>query len=84
MRYSAAAAMEMNFTLVDELGEPVEVFCEVFERGEAVYWRAWLYGFATLLETLEGRAAHESIIPGQIQAEIMVRGIRAHADPEGQ
>jgi len=38
------AAMEMNFTLIDEEGAPVEVFCEVFERGESVYWRAWLFG----------------------------------------
>lgn len=80
----AVAAMEMNFTLIDELGEPVEVFCEVFERGEAVYWRAWLYGFATLLETLDGHAADEAAIAGHIQAEIMLRGIRAHADHEGQ
>jgi len=76
--------MEMNFTLIDEEGEPVEVFCEVFERGEAVYWRAWLYGFATLLDTLDGRAADEAAIAGHIQAEIMLRGIRAHADPLGQ
>ncbi|WP_157956449.1 hypothetical protein [Dyella sp. C11] len=76
--------MEMNFTLVDEQGEPVEVFCEVFERGEAVYWRAWLYGFASLLDTLEGRAADDTAIPGMIQAEILLRGIRAHADLQRQ
>lgn len=72
--------METNFTLIDAQGEPIEVFCEVFERGEAVYWRAWLYGFASLRETLEGRAACETAIAGQIQAEIMLRDIRAHAD----
>jgi hypothetical protein len=72
--------MEMNFTLIDELGEPIEVFCEVFERGESVYWRAWLYGFASLRETLEGRAISEAAIAGQIQAEIVMRGILAHAD----
>jgi hypothetical protein len=76
--------MEMNFTLVDELGQPIEVFCEVFERGEAVYWRAWLYGFATLLENLDGHAPDDLAIAGQIQAEILLRGIRAHPDPEGQ
>jgi hypothetical protein len=76
--------MEMNFTLIDEEGAPVEVFCEVFERGESVYWRAWLYGFATLLDTLDGHAADEAAIAGHIQAEIMLRGIRAHADPLGQ
>ncbi|PXV60516.1 hypothetical protein SAMN04487785_102238 [Dyella jiangningensis] len=75
--------MEMNFTLVDEFGQPIEVFCEVFERGESVYWRAWLYGFATLLETLDGHAPDDTVIAGQIQAEIMLRGIRAHADPQG-
>jgi hypothetical protein len=76
--------MEMNFTLIDELGEPIEVFCEVFERGEGVYWRAWLYGFATLLETMDGHARDDSTIAGQIQAEIMLRGIRAHVDPQRQ
>lgn len=76
--------MEMNFTLTDELGQPIEVFCEVFERGESVYWRAWLYGFATLLETLEGRAPDDSTIAGQIQAEILVRGVRAQGDLQGQ
>jgi hypothetical protein len=69
--------MDTNFTLIDDLGQPIEVFCEVFERGEGVYWRAWLYGFASLLDTMEGRAPVEVAIPGQIQAEIMVRGIRA-------
>jgi hypothetical protein len=76
--------MEMNFSLIDELGQPIEVFCEVFERGESVYWRAWLYGFATLLDTLEGHAADDSSIAGLIQAQILIRGIRAHADPERQ
>lgn len=76
--------MEMNFTLIDEHGEPVEVFCEVVERGESVYWRAWLYGFASLLETLEGHAADESAIAGHLQAEIMLRGIHARADRQGQ
>jgi hypothetical protein len=69
--------METNYTLIDDQGQPIEVFCEVFERGEGVYWRAWLYGFASLLDTMEGRAPVEAAIPGQIQAEIMVRGIRA-------
>ncbi|WP_114241889.1 hypothetical protein [Dyella sp. C9] len=69
--------MELNFTLVDAQGETIDVFCEVFERGGAVYWHAWLYGFATLLDTMEGHAFDESAIPGQIQAEVMVRGIRA-------
>lgn len=75
--------MDMNFTLIDEQGQPIEVFCEVFERGEGVYWRAWLYGFASLLDTMEGRAPIDAAIPGQIQAEIMIRGIRASspADP---
>lgn len=84
MRHSVAASMEMNFTLTDELGEPIDVFCEVFERGESVYWRAWLYGFAQLLETMEGHAGDDSTIAGQIQAEILLRGIRAHVDQEGQ
>ena len=69
--------MEMTFSLVDDQGESIEVFCEVFERGAAVYWRAWLYGYASLLESLEGHAFDETAIPGQIQAEIMLRGIRA-------
>ena len=76
--------MEMNFTLIDEQGHPIEVFCEVFERGESVYWRAWLYGYASLRETLDGHAPDDLAIAGQIQAEILLRGIRAHADPEGQ
>lgn len=84
MHHTVVAAMEMNFTLVDELGERIEVFCEVFERGESVYWRAWLYGFATLLETFEGHASSEAAIAGLIQAEILVRGIRAQVDPQGQ
>jgi len=84
MRHSVVATMEMNFTLTDELGEPIDVFCEVFERGESVYWRAWLYGFAKLLETLEGHASDDASIAGQIQAEILLRGIRAQVDPEGQ
>jgi len=76
--------MEMNFTLVDELGQPIEVFCEVFERGESVYWRAWLYGFATLLEMQEGHAPDDATIAGQIQADILLRGVRAHGDPQRQ
>ncbi|WP_430390098.1 hypothetical protein [Dyella sp. 20L07] len=69
--------MELNFTLIDDRGEVIEAFCEVYERGESVCWRAWLYGYATLLDTLEGRAFKESMIAGQIQAEIFLRGIHA-------
>ena len=69
--------MELNFTLIDPQGEPIEVFCEVFERGEALYWRASLYGFATLRETMEGHAVDERMIAGQIQAEIILRDICA-------
>lgn len=72
--------MDMNFTLIDLYGESIDVFCEVFDRGESVYWRAWLYGYATLLDTMEGRAFRETAIPGQIQAEIMLHGIRAQPD----
>ncbi|WP_199098827.1 hypothetical protein [Dyella sp. ASV21] len=72
--------MDMNFTLIDESGESIDVYCEVFDRGESVYWRAWLYGYATLLDTMEGRAFRETAIPGQIQAEIMLNGIRAQTD----
>ncbi|MET3654803.1 hypothetical protein [Dyella japonica] len=69
--------MELNFTLIDDQNEPIEVFCQIFERGASRYWRAWLYGSVSLRETLEGRAADERAIPGQVQAEILLRGIRA-------
>lgn len=72
-------AVELNFSLVDGQGESVDVFCEVIERGESAYWRAWLYGSATLLDTFDGRAMDESVIAGQIQAEIMLRDIHVSA-----
>lgn len=69
--------MELDFSLTDQQGGIIDVFCEVFERGESVYWRAWLYGDASLRETLEGRAINETAVAGQVQAEILLRGLRA-------
>ncbi|WP_243048615.1 hypothetical protein [Dyella sp. RRB7] len=69
--------MELNFSVVDEQGEPLDIFCEVHPRGGHVYWRAWVYGFASLKDSIEGHAFDESAIAGQVQAEVMIRGIRA-------
>jgi hypothetical protein len=69
--------MELNFTVVDEQGEPLEVFCDVHPRGGHVYWHAWIYGFASLKDSFEGSAFDESAIAGQVQAEVMIRGLRA-------
>jgi hypothetical protein len=69
--------MELNFSVIDEQGEPLDVFCEMHPRGGHVYWRAWVYGFASLKDSFEGNAFDESAIAGQVQAEVMIRGIHA-------
>ncbi|MHA6203685.1 hypothetical protein ACXU4B_04570 [Dyella soli] len=69
--------MELNFCVVDEQGEPLDVFCEVHARGGHVHWRAWVYGFASLKDSFEGNAFDESAIAGQVQTEVLLRGIRA-------